>query len=89
MVIRMCRRGLDSEYIDVQMGSDLIAHADTVSEQIKEGKYLPRENDVSDLYSTRKHHISSILYDYTEYLDASRVLPSPPLLLKTLFVFLY
>lgn len=29
---------LDSEHVDVQMGGDLIAHADTVPEQIKEGK---------------------------------------------------
>lgn len=31
---------LDSEHVDVQMGGDLIAHADTVPEQIKEGKDL-------------------------------------------------
>lgn len=35
MVVRMCG-GLDSEHVDVQMGSNLIAHTDTVSEQIKE-----------------------------------------------------
>lgn len=38
MMIRMCGRDLDSEYMDAQMGSNLIAHADAVSEQIKEGK---------------------------------------------------
>lgn len=38
MVIRMCGGGLDPEYVDVQMGSNLIAHADTVSKQIEERK---------------------------------------------------
>lgn len=44
MVVRM-RGGLDSEHVDVQMGSNLIAHTDTVSEQIKERKDLPREKN--------------------------------------------
>lgn len=38
MVIRMRGGWLDSEYVDVQMGSNLIAHTDTVSKQIKERK---------------------------------------------------
>lgn len=40
MVVRMRGGRLDSEHVDVQMGGDLIAHADTVPEQIKEGKDL-------------------------------------------------
>jgi len=43
MVIRMRGGRLDSEHVDVQMGSNLIAHADTVSKQIKERKDLPRK----------------------------------------------
>lgn len=43
MVIRMSGRGLDSEHVDVQMGSNLVAYTHTVSEQIKEGKDLPKE----------------------------------------------
>lgn len=38
MVIRMSGRGLDSEHVDVQMGSNLVAHTHTVSKQIKERK---------------------------------------------------
>lgn len=43
MVIRMSGRGLDSEHVDVQMGSNLVAHTHTVSKQIKERKDLPKE----------------------------------------------
>lgn len=35
--------GLDSEYVDVQMGSNLIANTDAVSKQIKKRKDLPKE----------------------------------------------
>lgn len=43
MVIRMSGRGLDSEHVDMQMGSNLVAHTHTVSKQIKERKDLPKE----------------------------------------------
>lgn len=49
MVIRMRGGWLDSEYVDVQMGSNLIAHTDTVSKQIKERKDLPQEKKYTHL----------------------------------------
>lgn len=39
----MCGKGLDPEDMNVKVGSDLIAHTDTVSEQIKKGKDLKGE----------------------------------------------
>lgn len=43
MVVRVRGGRLDSEHLDVQMGGDLIADADTVPEQIKEGKDLAQK----------------------------------------------
>lgn len=45
MMIRMCGRGLDPEDMDVKVGSDLIAHTDTVPEQIKKGEDLKGEHN--------------------------------------------
>lgn len=34
---------LDAEHVDVQVGSDLVAHTDTVSEKVEQGQDLHRE----------------------------------------------
>lgn len=43
-MIRMCGRSLDPEDMDVKVGSNLIAHTDTVPEQIKKGEHLKGEH---------------------------------------------